>query len=78
MSAGEQWRVTNAVSRQGYLDGITQSMETVDNLPWEEHKRTHQLMYDYADFQIWFDSINDNTIYSDSLTDSIRNKNKLL
>jgi len=52
MSAGEHWRVTNAVSRQGYLDGITQSMETVDNLPWEEHKRTHQLMYDYADFQI--------------------------
>ena len=52
MSDSEHWRVTNAVSRQGYLDGITQSMETVDNLEWDEHKRTHQLMYDYADFQI--------------------------
>ena len=53
LSDSEQWRILQTVSRQGYLDGITQSMETVDNLPWDEHKRTHQLMFDYADFQVW-------------------------
>ena len=48
----EQWRVLNVVTRQGYLDGINHSRETVDNLSWEEHKKTHLMMREYADFQI--------------------------
>ena len=48
----EQYRITAMVSRQGYLDGITQSDETVDNLPWSEHERTFGLMQEHADLQI--------------------------
>ena len=52
LSSSEQWRILDVVTRQGYLDGITQSRETVDNLKWDEHKKTHEMMNEYADFQI--------------------------
>ena len=48
----EQWRILDVVTRQGYLDGINHSRETVDNLKWEEHKKTHLMMREYSDFQI--------------------------
>lgn len=51
-TVSEQYRITAMVSRQGYLDGITQSDETVDNLPWSEHERTFELMQEHADLQI--------------------------
>ena len=51
-TVSEQYRITAMVSRQGYLDGITQSDETVDNLSWAEHERTYELMKEHADLQI--------------------------
>ena len=49
LTESEQYRITAMVTRQGYLDGITQSTETVDNLSWDEHKKTHDMMTDYAE-----------------------------
>jgi hypothetical protein len=49
MTASEQYRILMMVTRQGYLDGITQSAETVDNLKWEEHEKTYELMTQYAE-----------------------------
>jgi hypothetical protein len=36
------------VGQLGYLDGISNKPDTCDNLPWEEHERTHSLMMEYT------------------------------